>query len=84
MPKPASTDPRMHARRVAIGRHLRELREQRNLSQSDLAEAAGLERKAVQRIETAAVIPSLERLLEIADALGLPASALLEDDPGPG
>lgn len=73
----------MYARRVAIGRHLRVLREAQGVSQTTLAEWAGLERKSIQRIETAAFVPSLERFIRIADALGVPASRLLDGDPGP-
>jgi transcriptional regulator with XRE-family HTH domain len=81
VPKPAN--PALYERRLEFGRRLRELREERQLSQEELSRRAGLERKAVQRIETAVVIPSLDRILEVADALGVtPACFFMgKDDP---
>ena len=85
MPKPPSQDPWTVERRRIFGRNVRRLREERGLSQEALAEASGLERKAVQRIETATFVPSLDRVLELADGLGLPPAELFvgmvgEDD----
>ena len=72
----------MRARREAVGAHIKALREERGLSQWGLAARAGLERKAVQRIETANAVPTLDRLFELADALGVTSSDLLAADPG--
>ena len=73
----------MPERRAAIGKHLADLRRGQDLSQEDVARRAHLERKAVSRIETAAVVPTLDRILELADALGVSASEILAADPGP-
>lgn len=64
-------------RRRAIGECIRSTRLQRNLTQEGLAERAGLDRKTVNRIEQGHTSASLDHLLLIADALGVPLSVLV-------
>ncbi|MFD4855177.1 helix-turn-helix domain-containing protein [Streptomyces atratus] len=67
------------ARRRAIGDHIRAVRNHRNLTQEGLAEAAGLDRKTINRIEQGANSPLLDHLLLIADALGVPLADLVRE-----
>lgn len=53
------------------------LREQRELSQSEVAERAGIDRKTVNRIENERFSPSIDTLTRISVALGVNVSDLL-------
>jgi DNA-binding XRE family transcriptional regulator len=64
-------------RRAALGARVRELRQRQGFTQERLAEAAGFDRKSINRLETAAYSPSVDRLFVIAAALGVTASELL-------
>ena len=57
---------------------LRELRRQRNLSQSELGELASIHYTHVSRYERGVSKPSAETLKRIADALGLTGDYLME------
>jgi transcriptional regulator with XRE-family HTH domain len=57
---------------MLIGPRLRELREQRNLSQGDITEVIGLPRSYISRIENGHAAPSLETLQRLATALDVP------------
>jgi transcriptional regulator with XRE-family HTH domain len=65
------------ARRKALGNAVRDRRQSLGLSQEQLAERAGMERKSVSRVETGAYSPSIDRLWDICDALGVSPPALL-------
>ncbi len=56
---------------------LREVRQEKGLSQEELADRAGLHRTYISQVERGLKSPSLRSLEEIAQALGVPASALL-------
>ncbi|MEU1372966.1 helix-turn-helix transcriptional regulator [Streptomyces triculaminicus] len=64
-------------RRRAVGNRIRAVRLHRNLSQERLAELAGLDRQAVNRIEGGVSSPRLDSLLRIADALDVPLATLV-------
>jgi transcriptional regulator with XRE-family HTH domain len=64
-------------RRRAIGDHIRDARNNRGLTQEGLAEAAGLDRKTINRVEQATHSPRLDHLLLIADALQVPLADLV-------
>lgn len=64
-------------RRRDIGARIRHARLHRNLTQEALAERAGIDRQAVNRIEQGHVSPRLDTLLLIADALGVPLADLV-------
>lgn len=57
---------------MLIGRRLRELREQKGLTQGDIEKATGLLRVYVSRVEHGHTIPSLETLERFASAFDIP------------
>ncbi len=57
------------ARELTIGRKLRELRDQRHLTQQDMADKAGVPRTYISRIENARLLPGPVMLRRIAEAL---------------
>ena len=65
------------ARELTIGRKLRELREQRHLTQQEMAGKAGVPRTYISRIENARLLPGPVMLLRIADALSVTILDLL-------
>lgn len=60
-----------------IGLKIVELRTKKGWSQSDLAREAGKDRQAIEKLENGRVNPTLYSLLEIADALGVPLTTLV-------
>jgi transcriptional regulator with XRE-family HTH domain len=65
------------AREITIGRKLRELREERHLTQQDMATKAGVPRTYISRIENARLLPGPVMLNRISDALGVAILDLL-------
>ncbi len=62
----------------SLGETIRQIRMSRTLTLEQLAEAAGLTKQAVRRIETGAVVnASIGSLVGIAEALGMRAGILL-------
>jgi transcriptional regulator with XRE-family HTH domain len=64
-------------RRRAIGQRIRAARLHANLTQERLAEFAGMDRQAVNRIEQGHQSPVLDSLLRIAYALGVSLADLV-------
>ncbi|MEU7416667.1 helix-turn-helix transcriptional regulator [Streptomyces antibioticus] len=60
------------ARRRALGDRIRETRNDRKLSQEKLADLAGLDRQAVNRIELGHQAALVDNLFRIARALDVP------------
>jgi transcriptional regulator with XRE-family HTH domain len=58
--------------RMSIGMRLRELRQEKGLSQADLQEKTGVHRCYISRIEHGPTVPSLETLEKFAAALDIP------------
>lgn len=69
------------ANRIAatLARELRGERGRQRLTQAQLAERSGVSYRAVVRLENAQRSATAEQLLALADALGVPATALLPD-----
>ncbi|MFT4219000.1 MAG: helix-turn-helix domain-containing protein [Microbacterium sp.] len=75
----------------AIGARLRQLRMDSGTSLRTVAEAVGISSSALSQIETGAMQPSVNRLIEIVTVLHVPVSAIFDDhdvlrpvDLGPG
>jgi transcriptional regulator with XRE-family HTH domain len=69
--------PSEDAELTALGRAIRELRNERGISQEDLADEAGLHRTYVGGIERGERNVAFLNVLTLAHALGVPASELL-------
>jgi len=77
-PQVDSSQPRgKTTRELTIGRRLRELREQRHLTQQDMAGRAGVPRTYISRIENARLLPGPMMLNRIAGALDVAILELL-------
>lgn len=61
-----------------FGAHVRQLREARDLTIEDLAEAAGVGARQVARVEAGRSSPSLLWLLAMASGLGVRPTSLLK------
>jgi transcriptional regulator with XRE-family HTH domain len=57
---------------MILGDRLRELREQKNLSQGDVEHRSGLLRAYLSRVENGHTIPTVETLEKLAKALEIP------------
>ena len=73
------------AKGMAIGARIRQLREQKGLSQGDIERATGLLRCYTSRVENGHTVPALETLERFATALGMPLYQLFYpgDEPPP-
>jgi transcriptional regulator with XRE-family HTH domain len=65
------------ARRRAVGDRIRDARLHATLTQEKLAELAGMDRQAINRIEQGHSSPILDNLIRIADALHVPLADLV-------
>jgi transcriptional regulator with XRE-family HTH domain len=61
-----------------LGKHIRQLRVEKNISQLELASIINKDRQSVQRIERGVINPSVYYLQEIADGLEIPLKELLD------
>src|SRR5271169_938078 len=68
---------------VFIGDRLREMREQKKLSQGDIEKKTGLLRCYVSRVENGHTIPAVETLEKFARALEVPMYQLFYDGQEP-
>lgn len=66
-------------KQVAFGRHIADLRRQARLSQDQLADRMGVERRTIQRYENAVTDPRYADLLLLAHALEVPLAELVAD-----
>lgn len=71
---------RRSAASVSIGRRLRSLRQQRVLTQAQVAERAGLDVNYISQIERGRRDPSLSSLSALAKAFGLSLADLFAED----
>lgn len=65
------------ARRVALGHRIADLRQQAGLSQEELGNLAGMDRRSIQRYESGQRDPRYSDLLLIAHALRVHVTDLL-------
>jgi transcriptional regulator with XRE-family HTH domain len=68
---------------MIIGDRLREIREEKKLSQGDIEKRTGLLRCYVSRVENGHTVPALETLEKFARALGIPVYQLFYDGQEP-
>lgn len=65
---------------LRLGARLRALRVAAGLTQAELARRTGIHRPNIARVEAGRHTPSLETLSRLADAIGVPATRVLETD----
>jgi len=65
---------------MTIAERIRLIRQQRKLSQTELADKADVNLKSLSRYELGSSIPPADVLKQIADALGVSADSLLSDE----
>lgn len=63
--------------RERLGRELRKARLALELTQADVAERVSTDPETISRFERGATLPSLARLLDLAEALGATVASLL-------
>lgn len=68
--------------RRRVGDRIRDIREARGWSQEHLGEVAGLDRKTIYRMELAQYSTSIDFLMMVARALGVPPAHLMPGGPG--
>ena len=66
--------------RAKVGERIRMLRERAGLSQQELSEKAGISRVHLSGLERGVSSPTVDKLIQIAQALRIKTSDLLEDD----
>lgn len=62
--------------RKQLGVNVGTLREERGLTQAALALRANVDRSYVNKIENARVNPTIDKMVQLADGLGVPITAL--------
>jgi transcriptional regulator with XRE-family HTH domain len=73
---------KMRGLRVAFGKNVRRIREEKQWSQEHLAEISGLHRTYISGIERGIRNPTLEIVELISKALGVTSSRLVEEREG--
>jgi transcriptional regulator with XRE-family HTH domain len=76
----AAAGPDSHRPRDTFARNLRAARAEAGLSQEQLSALARLHRTEISLLERGERDPKLSTILRLADALGVPATALLATD----
>jgi putative transcriptional regulator len=61
-----------------LGERIVELRTKKGWSQADLARECGKDRQAIEKLENGKVNPTLYSLLEVAEALGVKLTVLVD------
>jgi transcriptional regulator with XRE-family HTH domain len=69
--------------KMIIGERLRQIREQKNLSQGDIERKTGLLRCYVSRVENGHTVPAIETLEKLARAMDVPVCRLFYDGEKP-
>ncbi len=63
---------------IAVGKRIKQLREERNIPQQDLAAACNIEKSNFSRLEAGGANPTLYTLKKIADNLGVPLTVIVD------
>ena len=61
-----------------FGRHVKYIRQQKNLTQIDVSSAMGKDQQSLQRVESGNINPSLFYLIELAAALKVTLKELMD------
>ncbi|MBB4987510.1 helix-turn-helix domain-containing protein [Streptomyces nymphaeiformis] len=77
-PKSAPPPDWVLARRAVFGARVRDARLYANLTQQAVCERSGLGRATVQEIEAGRAAPTVDTVLLLADAIGIPPGQLFE------
>ncbi|MFF7485661.1 helix-turn-helix domain-containing protein [Streptomyces luteogriseus] len=77
VPSPSPPPPWVLQRRRQVGERIRAVRLAANLTQERLALAAEIDRPSVVRIEQGQQSPTLDTLIRLADAIGVPLRDLV-------
>lgn len=77
LPTKSTADVTALSPKRAFGLRIKQLRDETGLSQEDLADAAGLFRTYMSRIETGLANPTLTVICALSEALGISSSELL-------
>jgi transcriptional regulator with XRE-family HTH domain len=77
MAKKTSTNPKTLRHRLTFGQVLRELREEKGLSQEALADASELHRTWIGMLERGMKLPTLVTLTKLSKGLELPAHKIV-------
>jgi ribosome-binding protein aMBF1 (putative translation factor) len=62
---------------LVLGRAVRQMREQRGITAAELADATGTHPQQIDALETGHLDPTYERLVALADGLGVEPAALV-------
>ena len=76
-----SADAKQELKRLAIGRKVRALREEKGLGLSDLAAEAGMQEVLLSQVEADVVAPTVATLINIARILGVGIDYFFTDSP---
>ena len=68
---------------MTTGERIREIRRDQNISQTQLAQAAGLNQPQVSAVEGGRVKPSAKTIEKIATALHVPVESITNEQPKP-
>lgn len=63
---------------VRLGKNLRQIREEQNVTQGEIAEALGVGRDFISKIENGKTNPTLATISKIAKALHVPIEKLIK------
>ena len=80
MPPADPPPPWLLRARLAVGDRIRDARKAADISQEELAHRIGAERRTVVRIELGITSPPLDRLFQIAAALGISPRELMPEE----
>lgn len=64
-----------------IGKRIKQLREEKDMSMADLAKAVNVSRSLISQVEKGAAFPSLQTVEKLANALGVTMSKLFQVEP---
>ena len=73
----------MNALVFAIGKKIRDLRNEKGLTLADLAAKVSVSTSLISQLERGGINPSVSLLKSISDALGIPLASLLEEEEPP-